>query len=188
MGSNKENYIERLKKQKQDALEFVVDEYLPLVKVVVYKILHPLGQEEAEKECINDIFMAIWEHSKQFNGVEEDFKKWVYKIAKYESIDYYRKLTKKLEISLEEEQLQEASQPTPEDILIINESKEELIQLINTLDEVDRQIFIRKYFLGNTSDEVGKQLNLSRTAVDNRIYRAKARLRRNVVVLKEAMI
>lgn len=188
MRSNKKNYIERLKKQKQDALEFIVDEYLALVKVIVYRVLHPLGQEEAEKECINDIFMAIWEHGKQFNGTEEDFKKWVYKIAKYESIDYYRKLSKRLAVSLEEEQVQAVSQQTPEDVLITNEAKGEVIQLINTLDEVDRQIFMMKYFLGNTSEEIGKQLRLSRTAVDNRIYRAKAKLRKNVVVLKEAMI
>lgn len=188
MGSNKKNYIERLKRQKPDALEFIVDEYLPLVKVIVHRILHPLGQEEAEKECINDIFMAIWEHGEQFNGVEEDFKKWVYKIAKYESIDYYRKLSKKIVVSLEEEQVQEIFQETPEEIVITNELKEELIQLINTLDEVDRQIFMMKYFLGNTSEEIGKQFSLTRTAVDNRIYRAKIKLRKNVVVLKEAMI
>lgn len=32
MKSNEKNYIKRLKRQKEDALEFVVDTYLPLIK------------------------------------------------------------------------------------------------------------------------------------------------------------
>lgn len=32
MKSNEKNFIKRLQRQKEDALEFVVDTYLPLIK------------------------------------------------------------------------------------------------------------------------------------------------------------
>ena len=39
MKSNEKNFIKRLKRQKEDALEFVVDTYLPLIKGITYKVL-----------------------------------------------------------------------------------------------------------------------------------------------------
>ncbi|WAG58891.1 hypothetical protein [Clostridium estertheticum] len=45
MKSNEENYIRRLKNRKEDALEFIVDKYLALVKFTVYKVLSPLKRD-----------------------------------------------------------------------------------------------------------------------------------------------
>ena len=42
MKSNDTNFIKRLQRQEEDALEFVVDTYLPLIKGITYKVLSPL--------------------------------------------------------------------------------------------------------------------------------------------------
>ena len=49
-------FIKRLKKQKEDALEYIIDEYLPFVKAIAFKILAPIGKQSAIDECINDVF------------------------------------------------------------------------------------------------------------------------------------
>ena len=36
MKSNDKNFIQRLQRQKEDALEFIVDHYLPLIKGITY--------------------------------------------------------------------------------------------------------------------------------------------------------
>ncbi|MGF7058531.1 sigma-70 family RNA polymerase sigma factor [Brassicibacter mesophilus] len=174
MRCDERNYIKRLKKKKEDSLEFIVDKYLGLVKGTVYKVLGPIEIEGASEECINDVFLAIWNHGDQFEGDEEEFKKWVYKIAKYQAIDYYRKLVKREEVSLEDNSLIHAK--STEDQVVLNEDKKELMNLINTLQPIDRKIFIMKYFLGNKSDEIASQLGLTRTAVDNRVFRGKKKL------------
>ena len=159
------------------------------------KVLAPLGEEGIE-ECINDVFFAIWEHADQFNGEEADFKKWVYRIAKYKAIDYYRRLAKtqgKVIPFCEEEGLHKAYQgeqpghltgsfqTSPiENIVLDKEQKEEVLKLIRTLEPLDQQIFILKYFLEMKSVEIGKQLHLSQTAVDNRLYRGKKKLDKRV--------
>ncbi|MBM7584623.1 DNA-directed RNA polymerase specialized sigma subunit [Bacillus pakistanensis] len=40
MKSSSTNFISRLKKQKEDALEYIIDAYMPLVKTIATKILY----------------------------------------------------------------------------------------------------------------------------------------------------
>ncbi|MFD3449495.1 hypothetical protein ACFDTO_33490 [Microbacteriaceae bacterium 4G12] len=71
MKSHEKNFIKRLKRQKEDALDFIVDTYLPLVKGVTYKILAPIGNPGIIDECINDVFLSVWNHTlANYGGVE----------------------------------------------------------------------------------------------------------------------
>ena len=90
MAVSNKNFIKRLKKQKEDALEYVIDEYMPFVKAIALKILQPIGKRDSVDDCINDVFLEIWTNSHQFIGNEMDFKKWIGTITKYKAIDYYR--------------------------------------------------------------------------------------------------
>ncbi|AOY77528.1 sigma-70 family RNA polymerase sigma factor [Clostridium formicaceticum] len=179
MRCDEENYIKRLKKKKEDGLEFIVDKYLGLVKGTVYKVLGSIERGGPIEECINDVFLAIWNHGNQFEGNEEEFKKWVYKIAKYQAIDYYRKVVKREEVSLEIDSLIQVE--STEDQVMLNEDKKELVALINTLQPIDRKIFTMKYFLGIKSEEIANQLGLTRTAVDNRVFRGKKKLNQQAI-------
>ena len=57
MWTREDNYIKRLKKGKEDALEFIVDKYLPLVKGITYKVLFTVGNEGDIEQGINDVFI-----------------------------------------------------------------------------------------------------------------------------------
>lgn len=140
-----------------------------MVKGTVHKVLGPIEREGATQECINDVFLAIWNHGNQFEGNEEAFKRWVYKIAKYQAIDYYRKLVRREEVSLEIDSLMQGE--SIEDQVMLNEDKKESVALINTLQPIDRKIFTMKYFLGIRPDEIAKRLGITRAAVDNRVFR-----------------
>lgn len=174
MRSNERNFIKRLQRQKEDALEFVIDSYAGLVKGCIQKVLGPLHKDGAIEECVNDVFLAIWEHADQFEGEVEEFKGWVYRIAKYQAIDYYRKLVKLQEVALEAQDVR--SEPSTEDEVIHKESNETLLGILKFLEPIDQQIFVMKYCLETKSEEIGSKLGLSQTAVDNRIYRGKKKL------------
>ncbi|WP_121661964.1 sigma-70 family RNA polymerase sigma factor [Metabacillus litoralis] len=174
MKSNDKNFIQRLQRQQEDALEFIVDKYLPLIKGITYKILSQVENEGAIEECINDIFLSIWNNSKKFHGDSTDFKKWICAIAKFKAIDYYRKSSKKVEFTSDYMDLN--PEKSVEDQLIMVENKTELIKLLNILEPMDRDIFIMKFFLGLNTEDISKKLGLSNTAIDNRIYRGKKKL------------
>ncbi|KOS69240.1 RNA polymerase factor sigma-70 [Lysinibacillus contaminans] len=182
MKSNDRNFIKRLKRQEEDALEYVVDHYLPLVKGVVYKVLTPLQQESLLEECMNDVFLSIWENIDQFKGDAIDFRKWVCVIAKYKAIDYYRKAGKSMEVSSEHTGL--LVEDSVEEALIQIENHEELLQLINRLDAMDREIFMMKFFLGVKTEDIAARFGLTRAAIDNRIYRGKKKLQQQAMDMK----
>jgi RNA polymerase sigma-70 factor, ECF subfamily len=175
MKSNENNFIMRLQCQKEDALEYIIDQYLPLVKGITLKVLSPVENGGMAEECINDVFLSIWSNSKKFQGDSAaDFKKWVCAIAKYKAIDYYRKASKRVEHSTE---FPEANtENSAEDELVVREDKAELIRLINLLDPIDRNIFIMKFFLGLKTEEIAAKLGLTNSSVDNRLHRGKKKL------------
>ncbi|AQR93296.1 sigma-70 family RNA polymerase sigma factor [Clostridium saccharoperbutylacetonicum] len=174
MRCTEKNYISRLKRGKEDALEFIVDKYLGLVKSAVYKVLASIDKNELIEECINDVFLSIWNNSDKFTGEEVDFKKWIFKIARFKAIDYYRREVKNIDLSIEDREI--SSNELVEEEIIKAEERSELLNLINTLEPMDRDIFVMKFFLGIKSEDIAKKLGLTRAAIDNRIYRGKKKL------------
>ncbi len=186
MKSEEKNYIQRLKNEKEDALNYIVDNYLPLVKGTVYKILGPIGDEGIIEECINDVFLSIWKNANKFNGDAVDFKKWIYVIAKFKAIDYYRAKVKNLETTLSD--IEGKDENLVEDEVITIENRKEIIELINRLGTVDKNIFILKFFLGYKSQDIAKKLNITKASVDNRIYRGKIKLKEKASSLNLGVI
>jgi len=175
MRSNSENFIKRLKRKKEDALEYTYDKYIPLVKGIVSKVLARFQDNGAVEECINDVFLAVWNNSNKFEGDEKAFKNWICAIAKFKSVDYYRKLARKSENIIDSIDIEEKN--TLEDEIMINENKKDVMKLLCELEELDKKIFIMKYFLGLKAEEIGEKLCLSKEAVDSRIYRSKRKLK-----------
>lgn len=175
MRVNDKNYIHLLKKKKESALYFVVDKYHPLVKGITLKVLSSLNKDNLIDECINDIYMQVWNNINKFHGENEDFKKWIAAIARFRAIDYYRKHIKLCHTSIEE--IAELSSTSLEDQVIFTENKEELIECINSLGKPDCNIFIMKYFLGYNSQEIADKLSLTKASVDNRLSRGKKKLK-----------
>ncbi len=174
MKLNDANFIEYLKLEKESALEFIFDKYLPLIKGITYKVLSPLQNDGLIEECMNDVFLSVWHNARKFQGDANDFKKWICAIAKFKAIDYYRREIKNTEISTD--YLEVSNEFSVEDELIQVENRNELIALINELEPTDRDIFLMRYFLGVKPEDIAAKLGMTRGAIDNRIYRGKKKL------------
>ena len=146
MKCTEKNYISRLKKQKEDALEYVMNHFGGLVHGISHKILGHISRQAVD-ECVNDTFLLIWQRAYQFEGDTLDFKKWVGMITKYKAIDYYRTLEKqKTREQTDEKVLLEQSIPDMQMTYIQKEQRDELLAAISGLPEIDRDIFMMKYF------------------------------------------
>ncbi|MGM0752481.1 MAG: sigma-70 family RNA polymerase sigma factor [Bacillota bacterium] len=187
MKSSPTNFIIRLKKKKEDALVYIIDAYMPLVKTIAKKILHNRNRLDID-ECINDVFLTVWQNAYQFKGEPEDFKKWIGMITKYKAIDRYRQAEKRnAREQTDESLLQKGSSLETDTLVLQREEKNELLTAISQLEDLDRDIFMMKYYLDLTNKEIADQLNLSKAAVDNRLYRGKKKLASNMK-LKERLV
>ncbi|MGG3889716.1 sigma-70 family RNA polymerase sigma factor [Metabacillus fastidiosus] len=173
---NSQNFITRLQKQKEDALEYVIEHYSPFVNAIAYKILSGISVDAVD-DCLNDVFLAVWQNASQFKGEPEDFKKWIGMLAKYKAIDIFRKLEKQQSREKNDNLIEQT--PKYEDLqelLVKKEEKENLLLAISKLNSIDQDIFMMKYYLQLSNLEIAKALNLSKAAVENRLYRGKKRL------------
>ncbi|MEK4090303.1 MULTISPECIES: sigma-70 family RNA polymerase sigma factor [unclassified Viridibacillus] len=177
MRVSEKNFVKRLKRQDEAALEYVIDTYMPLIKAIVYKILHPLGKVDLVEECVSDVFLSVWQNTMQFKGDAIEFKKWIGMIAKYKAIDQYRVLERR---QAREQVLDGTANLTSrnliQDQVLQREERNELLFELSKLEPVDRDIFTMKYFLEMANGEIADALFISKAAVDNRLYRGKRKL------------
>jgi RNA polymerase sigma-70 factor, ECF subfamily len=179
MKCNARNFVKRLKKRKEDALEYIIDEYSPFVHAICRKALSAHG-EGAIHECMNDIFLAVWEQANRFEGEPDDFKKWIGMLAKYKSIDRFRQLERQGSREQDDHVIYEF--PGQQDVqieIVKKEDRNALLLALSSLPEMDRDIFIQKYYLNLSAAEIAESLGLSIAAVDNRLYRGKKKLAQN---------
>lgn len=170
------NLAEQLKKKNTKALDFLIDNYSNLIYKVIYNVLNNYSPNGAIEECLNDVFLSIWNHSNMFTGKPEKFVHWICAIGKYKAIDYQRKILKNKE-SINIDDYNISSNLTTEDKILANESAEEILQYISEFGEMNRQIFIMRYYLGKSIDEIAMKLGVTRNVVDTRICRCKKLLK-----------
>ncbi|MER2077459.1 sigma-70 family RNA polymerase sigma factor [Psychrobacillus psychrotolerans] len=169
-----ENFIKHLKKQREDALEYVMEEYIGIVKATICNSLKSYNDPQSVEECINDTFLGVYDNSKQFEGDKEDFRRWICTIAKFKAIDKQRKLMK-TEIATEDNEMKN-SVKSAEDEFLVRSSTQDLLKMMTQLEPLDRDIFTMKFFLNMKNEEISQHLGLTKASVDNRIYRGKKRL------------
>ncbi|MDS0525505.1 sigma-70 family RNA polymerase sigma factor [Clostridium sp. SHJSY1] len=174
MKIDEQNFIKCLKKRNEDALRYVIKEYGWLVKIIVSKQLYNL--QHIQEECINDIFLSIWENIDKFDAKRGTFKNWVIGVSKYRSIDYKRKYIKDLN-NTEYDSL-EIGIPDNSDIRIIEEEAQKDIEsLLSCLNEKDRDIFIKHFMQDMNASEIATKLGVTANIIYNRIYRGKKKIR-----------
>lgn len=175
MNITSDNFIKYLKKGRESALEYVIEQYAGIVKAVVYNALHSYKDPYMVEECISDVFIGAYENAKQFEGNEEDFRKWLCTIAKFKAVDRQRKLARNPVIT-DVDDIRLHVQSAEEEFLLKSDAHDLMI-IMKKLEKIDRDIFLMKYFLNMKNEEIGKTLGITKAAVDNRLYRGKKNLK-----------
>jgi len=186
MKINEENFVKELKNKNSKALDYLVDKYSNLIFKVVISVLGNDKREES-MECVNDVLLKVWEKIHYHDESKSKFSSWLIAVSKYNAIDYKRKLCK-MDNQCHIDDLMLADERVLEEQILHSESKEEILKVINGLDSPDKDIFIRKYFMGESLNEIGEKLNLSRSAVNNRLFRGRKLLKEKLALMKGEVV
>lgn len=174
MKITEENFIEQLKKKNEKALVYVLDNYGWILKTVIKK--HLMSLPDYYEECMNDCLMGIWENISYYNRKKSSFKNWAGGIAKYKSLNYVRKYLKDLENQSIENVIISAEDNALKGILE-KEISRETEEMLRSLQEEDREIFIKLYFEDKNMDEISDSMGLSKSVIYNRLSRGKKKIR-----------
>ncbi len=184
MKINENNFIKELNNKNVKALEYVFNTYCDYIYKVVFGVFGSEQYSTYIDECINDIFMCLWNNIESFDEERGNFKYWFKAVAKYKAINYKKKIIKDTNVECIEDYMFESKNQV-EDLVISKENKEEIISVIQSFKAIDRKIFIRRYFIQEDIVDIAISLGIDRTIVDNRLSRGRKVLKEKLAFLRK---
>lgn len=184
MQINEGNFIKELRDKNSKALEYAFDNYCDYIYKVVFSVFGSEQYSTYIDECINDIFMCLWNNVDKFDEEKGNFKYWFKAVAKYKAINYKKKINKHTNVEWIEDYNFE-SKDQVENLIVASENKDEVIKAIKDLNEPDREIFIRRYLIQEDITDISNCLRMNRSLVDNRLSRGRKVLRKRLTFLKK---
>lgn len=166
--------IKYIRKRNEKGLEILIDCYGGLITSIVRRHLYNL--EGLQEECIDDILLAVWNNINSFDMKKNTLKNWIGAISKYKAINYKKKYIKELSHEDIDSHSLEACDNV-ESGLLEEELRQEIQELLSSLNEDDREIFIKHYFEEKDAYSIAKEMNIKASVVYNRLSRGRKRLR-----------
>ena len=138
-----------------------------------------LGDKDTAEDLLQETFIKVYLHLDDYSR-NYTFGQWTYTIAKNTLVDHLRRRTNDLSID-ERFRAPQATTPSPEESVIINQSRMHFYSAIEELSEEYRQIiemrFLEEYSYEEIAERLGKPLNTIKT----QIRRARAALCKNIL-------
>ena len=177
MRSEQELY--RLLCQKPEkGLEALMQVYTPFVYTIVSGKLSAVCDRRDVEECVSDVFYEAFCARDSIDLARGSLKAFLAVLAKRRAVDMYRRRKKHSENLSAGELLQDI--PAAQDVertAVERETSEQLVSAIRALGEPDGSILIRKYYLGQPTKTIARDMGYKENTVDKRVSRALAKLK-----------
>ncbi len=201
-----DDLAQRLHEHDPEALETLISRYSREIFYFIRLVLEGIGFTQDAEECVNDLFVAVWQEIDTFDPARGTLRTWLTMRAKYIALDRRRQLCRRQTHNVQsaDENRQWASTdgggrkvygwgdndnrltlpPHPESsmelLLEQSERREELRLALATLPELDRYLIYQRYFKFASTEELAAKTGLTRHAVDTRLWRARKSLRESL--------
>lgn len=175
---NDKELLALLRNDPQRGLAKAVDIYSAYVLKIAYTRLGGICTRQDIEEAVSDIFMAFYTSGQKCGFEIRSVTAFISLIAQRHCLNLFKKMrrqTKDIPFDEVENTVFEQAEGYLES---------ELSDALYKLGEPDRSIFIRKYFFGQKSEEIARDLDMKTNTVNQRISRGLKKLRR---MLKEGM-
>lgn len=163
-----------LKNDPARGLEETIARYGGAVKTICAAILGADHREDVE-EAMADSFVALWRGLDRYDPARP-LAGWVYGIARRTALNRRRALGR----AGRWEELPDtltAEDADPADRVAAQQELERLRDAIGQLPQPDREIFLRRYYLYQTVNEIAACMGLAPKAVENKLCRRRKQLR-----------
>ncbi|HEV2581064.1 MAG TPA: sigma-70 family RNA polymerase sigma factor [Ktedonobacteraceae bacterium] len=201
-----EDLAKRLQERDLDAFETLIARYSREIFYFIRLVLDGIGVVQDAEECVNDLFITVWQEIDSFDSERGTLHTWLTMRAKYIALDRRRQLCRRqsLHIQSADEYRQWSASDTHgsgrnvpgmgasdenrvtlpphpeasmETLLEQSERREELRLALATLPELDRFLIYQRYYKFASTEELAAKTGLTRHAVDTRLWRARKSLR-----------
>lgn len=201
-----EDLARRLQERDLDAFETLIARYSREIFYFIRIVLDGVGVAQDAEECVNDLFITVWQEIDSFDSERGTLHTWLTMRAKFIALDRRRQLCRRQSLHIQSadeyrqwsssdthwggrsasglgagEESRVALPPYPEasmeSLLEQSERREELRLALATLPELDRYLIYQRYYKYASTEELAAKTGLTRHAVDTRLWRARKSLR-----------
>ena len=165
--------IRYIRKKNPKGVEILIDNYSGIITSVVRSHLGSL--KNYEEECVSDVLLSIWESIEGYDKNKNSFKNWICAIAKYKSINYRRRYLAKSETVDINEDIYYMDEE-----LIKSEVEEDIEEILDCLNEKDKELFIKYYIEGYELSEIAIKNKTSVSNLHSRLSRGRKKIRENI--------
>lgn len=177
--------IHKIKKKGSDeAANELVSIYYHEIYYYVYK--QTLDQEQS-LDLTQEIFINALQGLYQFEGKRASFRTWLYKIATYKVVDYFRSRhfkTRKLSLDIDDWDIDDEDDFTIS--LVHKEEVKAVMEVVNGLESSLQQVFRMKLFSDYTFQEIAATLQIPESTVKTKYYRSLKYVRKEVEADEDA--
>ncbi len=136
--------------------------------------LRMTGNRDDAADLMQDIFVSVFRSLGNYRG-EGSFKSWLFRVAHYRCIEFYRK--RKPEQALDDVPEPVCENTCPEQDLLSDISSRTLLNAMQRLPLAQKAVVELKFFGQFTFDEIAEQTGLSANTIKSRLYSALNRLK-----------
>lgn len=164
-----------LRNSPSEGLYEAIKKYRDYAAAIASRILGGTGPDA--EECVEDAFVSVWKYIRDGTAVRS-LKGFVACCVRSAAINRRRQLERRNDINIDDLELASEDDAA---LRLESEGDAEAVQeLVGGMDEPDREIFVRKYFLFESIREISRRTMLDETQIKNRLYRGRKRLRKQL--------
>ncbi len=184
--------IRAYKKGDTQALEKIMEKY----KTPIYSYLLKMVRNS---DCANDLFQEVFlkfiKNIQSYNE-EKKFANWLYTVARNTVMDSFRKNKNRHFESLDQSRTEDfeplsatvdSKEPSPENILIKNETSGKIDKAFEGLSDEQREVFIMRHYWGLSFKEIAEILKVPIGTALARMSRALSKLKIELAKVGEAV-
>lgn len=158
----------------------VIGEIYERYQLAIFRYLYyRVGDLQTAEDLTSEVFIRMIDGLPEYNLDNSSFQAWLYRIARNLSIDHYRRLIKRKEIELDENQI-----PNHDNSLDLVErglTNEKLSLALNQLSSNQRDVIVMRFVNGMSIREVAQVMKKSQDSI-------KGLQRRALMALREILV
>ncbi len=169
-----EKLLSGIKNKKPKYLEKAINLYGGYVKVIVINVCRDYISSHDHDEIISDVFISLWTHS---NTIQGNLKAWLGAVARNKAKSALRRnyviITDINDEFISVNDVWEKAEENERAVIISD--------ALNSLNDTDKDIFLRYYYYYQTTEEIAEILSMNRSTVKTHLARGRVKLKNYLI-------
>jgi RNA polymerase sigma-70 factor (ECF subfamily) len=170
----------RLQNRDESAYMQIMERYGRLLWKIGWDILKDTADSSNVDDCVSEVFYKLWKSPEKFDPAKGTIKNYLAQMMKNTAIDVCRKRAREKTETIELMDIAASHEDGTLDAIIRDEDGQTLRLALNNLNDRDRELIDRRYFLGQKPSQISEEMQLPIREVENRLYRLKGSLKKQL--------